>query len=262
VNWLNRPARRLARLFDLELRRALPAGAACMARLKELRDRLGELDRGSREFVQFCLENLAHSHADMFQDLFVLQQTGGKRGGYFVEFGAADGIAGSNTYSLEVGFGWTGILAEPALCWHEALHRNRRCAVDRRCVTDRTGETVLFRECVAPANSTLDAFADTYPFDDARRPGYKQYSVETVSLADLLDDHGAPADFDYLSLDTEGSEMLILAGVDFGRVRPKIISVEHCHSPARAALFDLLASQGYSRRHAALSQWDDWYVRD
>ena len=232
-----------------------------MARLKELRDSLDELDDGSREFVKFCIANFARSHSDMFQDLFVLQQTGGKGGGYFVEFGAADGVTGSNTYALEVDFGWTGILAEPALCWHDALRRNRSCIVDNRCVTDRTGTTVLFRQCVAPANSTIDTFADTYPFDDARKPGYQRYSVETVSLADLLAEHGAPADFDYLSIDTEGSELLILAGVDFRQIRPKIISVEHCHSPARREIFDLLTAQGYSRRHSTLSQWDDWYVR-
>lgn len=254
-------SRRLARLFGRELRPVLPPDLACMARLQELRRGLRELDEERRGFIRFCLENLEHSRSDTFQDLFVLHETGGKRGGFFVEFGAADGVAGSNTYALESGFGWTGIVAEPALCWHDALGRNRACTVDHRCVTDRSGETILFRECVAPANSTIDRFAGTYPFDDARRPGFTRYPVTTVSLNDLLSEHGAPAEFDYLSIDTEGSELMILAAADLRAFRPRIITVEHCHSPARAALHDLLTARGYRRRHEALSQFDDWYAR-
>ena len=232
-----------------------------MQRLKEIRARLGQVDPQSRRFLEFCLENLALSRSDILQDLFVLFETGTRRGGYFVEFGAADGIAGSNTYALEREFGWTGILAEPAQCWHDALARNRRCIVDRRCVTDRTGDTVLFRECRYPANSTIDSYADHDRFRGVRRRGFRRYPVPTVSLGDLLREHGAPEEFDYLSVDTEGSEAMILGGLDFGAYRPKVITVEQCQSPARERLFALLSAQGYRRKHVELSQIDDWYVR-
>jgi hypothetical protein len=36
-----------------------------------------------------------HANADQRQDLWVVHETGRKRGGFFVEFGAMDGIAGS-----------------------------------------------------------------------------------------------------------------------------------------------------------------------
>jgi hypothetical protein len=38
----------------------------------------------------------AHANADQHQDLWVVHETAGKRGGSFVEFGATDGISGSN----------------------------------------------------------------------------------------------------------------------------------------------------------------------
>ena len=74
-------------------------------------------------------------HSQLKQDLFVLLETGFKRGGYFVEFGATNGIDLSNTYLLEREFGWTGILAEPATAWHEALQRNRNAIIDTDCVS-------------------------------------------------------------------------------------------------------------------------------
>src|SRR5688572_29398394 len=80
------------------------------------------------------LKNLRKSRSEYGQDLLVLSQLDFKRSGYFVEFGATNGVDISNTYLLESEFGWNGILAEPARCWHEALGRNRRAHIETRCV--------------------------------------------------------------------------------------------------------------------------------
>jgi FkbM family methyltransferase len=252
---------RAARRLGFELKPILPPGEACMVRMAELRGAIGLSEPEDRPFLQFCLENLTRSNADILQDLFVLFHTGGKRDGFFVEFGAADGMQGSNTWLLEREFGWRGILAEPARCWHEALDSARACAIDHRCVTDRSGDTVSFRECANAAVSTIDSYAGNDRFAAWRRKGVR-YPVATVSLNDLLAGHGAPAEFDYLSIDTEGSELMILSGLDFERHRPRIVTVEHCQSAAREPLFAQLTGQGYLRVHPALSQVDDWYVLD
>src|SRR3990167_7150651 len=70
------------------------------------------------------IRNLRKSKSQHRQDLFVLSQLNFKRNGYFVEFGATNGIDLSNTYLLEKEFGWAGILAEPAKCWHKDLKKN------------------------------------------------------------------------------------------------------------------------------------------
>ena len=84
-------------------------------------------------------------------------------------------------------------------------------------------------------------------------------SVETVSLTDLLSAAGALPDFDYLSVDTEGSEWVILAALDWNRFRPKVITVEHNYTPLRDELRRLLEGLGYRRELTLLSLWDDWY---
>jgi hypothetical protein len=45
--------------------------------------------------------------------------------GYYVELGANDGIAQSNTYWLEAERGWSGLLIEPALNRYLELRANR-----------------------------------------------------------------------------------------------------------------------------------------
>ena len=66
-----------------------------------------------------------YSNAQLLQDLWVLYELKEKRNGYFVEFGACDGMSLSNTLLLEKTFGWQGALAEPARAWHAALYANR-----------------------------------------------------------------------------------------------------------------------------------------
>lgn len=211
-------------------------------------------------FIAFCLRRLPESSAQLLQDLWVAYESGEQRGGYFVEFGAVDGVHASNTLYLERHLGWTGILAEPARPVHAALRANRTCAVDTRCVWSESGRTLLFNQTVPLVHSTIDSFsaADMHA---ASREGGERYEVETVSLNDLLVEWDAPTRIDYLSIDTEGSEFEILAAFDFDRWDVRRISVEHNYTASRDALLDLLTARGFERRFPALSRVDDWYVK-
>ena len=201
---------------------------------------------------------LSQSKAQGWQDLFVLSAVGFERGGYFVEFGATDGVTLSNTHLLETQFGWTGLLAEPAQVWREALHANRKAAIETRCVWTKSGEVLTFNETQTAEISTIAAFGDD-EFRQWRKDG-RRYDVETISLNDLLDAHGAPSVIDYLSVDTEGSEFEILNAVDFDRYRFRVITCEHNYTPVREKVHALLSGHGYRRVLEHISRWDDWYV--
>jgi FkbM family methyltransferase len=213
------------------------------------------------ECTDRLLELLPDSKAQFRQDLFVLSHLDFMQNGYFVEFGATNGVSNSNTHLLESRFGWNGILAEPARCWHDALRRNRgKNVVDTRCVWAASGMTLRFNEVEVASLSTIDTYSDGDMHSQARRNG-TTYEVTTVSLQDLLDQHGAPREIDYLSVDTEGSEFEILSHFDFDRYRFKIITCEHNFTPMRAKLCELLTSKGYVRTLQDISSVDDWYVR-
>jgi FkbM family methyltransferase len=198
--------------------------------------------------------------AQLGQDLFVLLATSYMRGGYFVEFGAADGVSLSNTVLLERSFGWNGIVAEPAKSWHRALRENRRCIVDTRCVWELSRQHLSFAEPVDALLSTISDYKDVDDHRELRRDSVT-YLVETVSLNDLLEEHSAPTRIDYLSLDTEGTEFEILRTFDFDRHDVGIITVEHAYDRVRRnRVHELLRSRGYTRVLQEISLWDDWYV--
>ena len=214
------------------------------------------------EFLKFCASHSQNSSAQLCQDLWVLWETGGKRNGYFVEFGATDGVSLSNTCLLERGYGWRGILAEPFAVWHEQLARNRTAHIDHRCVWKASGAQLEF---TATPGTPEYAGLSVRAFDDLhaplRRRDAQRTEVPTISLQDLLREHGAPAHIDYLSIDTEGSELDILQTFDFSAWRVDLISVEHAFNHGkRAALQRLLERAGFVRHLERFSCWDDWYV--
>jgi FkbM family methyltransferase len=215
----------------------------------------------SRRFLSCAVKYLSYSRSQLMQDLFALSVLGEKRNGYFVEFGAGDGVTLSNSYMLETTFGWTGIVAEPSVRFAPKIHAHRRCVIDTRCVWSCSGEKLTFAEVRYFGElSTLTQFAKGDAHD---RSSAIEYTVETVSLNDLLNQHGAPSEIDYFSIDTEGSELEILKAFDFNRWRFNVITVEHSYVPAkRNAIYELLTANGYTRVPTELAQWDDWYVRN
>jgi FkbM family methyltransferase len=219
-------------------------------------------DCAARELLAFCAAQRMHSNAQLCQDLWVLWETGCKRNGYFVEFGATNGVTLSNTCLLEKAYGWNGILAEPFAVWHNDLAMNRSARIDHRCVWRQTGEQLEFIETPAnPEYAGLRARAFDGEYGTARGAVGQSTVVKTVSLNDLLREHDAPAHIDYLSIDTEGSELDILEAFEFSRYRVDLISVEHAFNDAkREALRVLLVRNDFVRRFEAFSRWDDWYV--
>jgi FkbM family methyltransferase len=191
----------------------------------------------------------------------VLSQLNLKKEGYFVEFGATNGIDISNTLLLEKEFGWKGILAEPAKFWHESLRQNRPLAfIEEKCIWTESNLQLIFNETENTDLSTLDAFSALDSHRELRQNGEK-YEVTTISLIDLLDKYSAPKTIDFLSIDTEGSEFEILNAFDFEKYSFNVIACEHNYTDSREKIYKLLVSKGYIRKYEKISLWDDWYVK-
>lgn len=249
-------ARRTLKRFDV--------GVTRYSRLQYLEEHSGagddiELLRElPNQHVAQLFRVLRDSKSQYRQDLFVLSELDFKRNGFFVEFGATNGVDLSNTYLLEKEFGWDGILAEPARHWHTNLRRNRSSRIVTECVWRDSDSTLIFNE--VGALSTIDSFSSS-DFHRREREHGTKYIVKTISLEDMLDKYGAPGKIDYLSMDTEGSEYEILSNFNLDKYRFKVITVEHNRGPAREKIFQLLTAHGYLRKLEKFSKFDDWYVQ-
>jgi len=202
-------------------------------------------------------ENLRpKSKSQLGQDLLAIAVSQARTGGFFVEFGATNGVDLSNTFLLEKELGWTGILAEPGKIWSKGLRESRTAQISTKAVWSSTGESLSFLETTDPELSTLSGFADS---DSHTRTG-SSYQVETVSLLDLLRQGNAPSFIDFISIDTEGSEFAVLENFDFSQYRFGLMCIEHNFSKRRNAVVALLLKNGYEQIFPELSLWDDWFV--
>lgn len=155
-----------------------------------------------------------------------------KENGIFIDIGAHDGITCSNSLTFELNYNWTGICIEPHPVTFQELKTNRNCT----CLNNAIGNQTTFLDFLVidgPANM-LSGLVDTYDPRHIERiknetASYKdkvytqKVSCKTLEL--ILQENNI-LNVDYLSVDTEGSEMQILESIDFVKNNITLLSVE------------------------------------
>lgn len=211
----------------------------------------------SRSIDAEILQLFPKSHGQLLQDVMCALLHGGKRNGYFVEVGVGDGIKYSNTLMLERDLGWRGILAEPAVLFHDSIVSSRTALLDRRAVSSQTGNIVAFEQ-----DDSLGEFSGLTGARVARgKQVLSTYQVETIRFDDLLEEHEAPDEIDYISIDTEGSEIAVLSGLSLAKRRIWLFTIEHNFDTGRMTRYDeILEKAGYRKILPHLSEFDFWYV--
>ena len=208
----------------------------------------------------FCnsLIHMDKSHSQLGQDLEVLKFYNNKHNGFFVEIGASDGIELSNTYLLETNYQWKGICVEPVPLKFELLCKNRpNSQCWSNAVYNESDKQVKFDICnnydlLSGISNNIDHHKTTIDQNKT------QIITTTITLNDLLNKSNSPSFIEYLSLDTEGSELEILKSVDFQKYTFGLIDVEHNYvEPRRSRIKELLTSNGY--QYVRENQYDDCY---
>jgi len=212
----------------------------------------GLSDRDNARLTLRRVTGALKSRSQFEQDLWVMMLIPpGKRGGYYVDVGAADGERISNTRLFDE-MGWNGVCIDPS-----AAHMEKRtCQVFRQPVYRESGVRVLFQASgdrggiVGRSEAGGDPIAANQP---------KVVELVTATLDEILAKAHAPRYIDYMSLDIEGAEYDALLGLSLDQYEFGAFTIEHnFESAKREAIRKLLEGKGYVR----VQSWvvDDFYV--
>lgn len=142
--------------------------------------------------------------------------------GYAADVGASDGQTVNSTYGLEKVRGWTVLSVEPNPEFHDWLTQERGL-VEKYACSDYEGKAIMTINVDGP-----EAFSSIGPIPDEgfeKYHNWKQIEVPVIQLETLLQKHAFPR-LDVLCVDTEGTELNVLKGVDLAKWRPKVIVTE------------------------------------
>lgn len=178
------------------------------------------------------------SYSQVGQDVWVIGEVfNRKRGGFFLEIGAADGITLSNTYLLETAFDWQGICVEANPESYKKLAACRKAWCVHTCLDSAPGEVEFaVRNLLGGIiGEGLDNSQST------SSPEFEVIRIPTRPLEEVLEEASAPSVIDYLSLDVEGAEERVLAQFPFEKYLFRCMTIER----PNARLRGILSTAGY-----------------
>lgn len=172
-----------------------------------------------------------------------------KRGGFFLDIGAHNGEAFSNTYFLEREMNWLGICMEPNYKVFSDLIQKRNCICLPLALANKTGKSQFVQ--LSGYTEMLSGLKDNYHSNHLQRiqrelkergGTMETVEVNTISFSDLVNTYKLKQ-IDYCSLDVEGAELEILQSIDFDLCPITCFSVENNYQDSK--IDHLLISKGY-----------------
>jgi FkbM family methyltransferase len=187
-------------------------------------------------------------YSQIGQDRYFIEEIiQGRRNGVFLDVGAHDGIATSNTYALETQLNWTGICIEANPALAEQCKANRPSSWTIQAAVWSEEKEVEF-ELPHSGNDFLSRIGgishneNYFAFDFAKVETLKMVAQP---LKAILGD--GPRYFDYFSLDVEGAELEALKGIDWSSTSFSYIALEFGHrNDFLQEMIDYLASKNYA----------------
>lgn len=212
------------------------------------------------------MKQINNFYSQAGQDKWICDLFKNKLHGTYVDIGAYDGIQSSNTYVLEKELFWSGICVEPNKDIFKKLELARPNAINYNlAINNRVGQVSFLNDRV-------------YDYSHA-----VYNTVECDTLYNILLDANMPETIDYLSIDIEGMEYLVLDffiktnNVSDLKFNFNAITVEHnlyCEGPTNKNLiYDLLSNNGYTRIFEDVKcldpnpayygmPYEDWYINN
>jgi FkbM family methyltransferase len=192
----------------------------------------------------------------------------GATNGVFCDVGAHDGMSSSNSIFFEKSLGWTGVCVEADPKHLNVLQENRSCHIVSAAAYDRDGEVTFtsnvgYTDMLSGIDQAYnDAHRDRIQKELAEHGGTSsKITVPCKRLSTIFEKLEMPV-VDYLSIDTEGSELSVLQGIDFDKVKINCIDFEvnYPGSLEHLRTREFLESMGF--RYLMNISWDEIWINN
>jgi len=146
--------------------------------------------------------------------------------GRFLDVGAFEGKVFSNTLRL-FERGWSGVLVEPSPKAYAGLLKTyegkERSILIEAAISDEEGE-VVFYDSGGDAISSTD-IPHTKKWEAGANCKFDEIKVKTITWNDLFDRY--KSNYDFVNIDTEGTNFHVLETFPFDRCLPKCFCIEY-----------------------------------
>jgi len=183
--------------------------------------------------------------------------------GNCVEVGVADGKKGSNTLHFEE-LGWDVLCIDPIPFHVEAAKKIRKNVVEYACSQPCLTGTREFYVFDIGENNILSSLSGLEP-DPKLLVSHghlinkcSTIKVEARTLDWILTNNKWPSEIDFISIDTEGTELNVLKGIIFAMTDIKLLVVENNHNDTE--IEEYLKWQGWRKDQRYFV--NDFYVRN
>jgi FkbM family methyltransferase len=178
--------------------------------------------------------------------------------GFVVDVGANDGHLNSCSEEL-LARGWSGLLIEPSALPFAALAAKYRDRPDVTCVNLAVGP---YRHMATLYTEPLPSRAQFSTLDPEWRDRcigqYGATFIEQVTtlapLTEILDEHAKDRHIDFLTVDCEGYDLIVLQTLDWKRYRPRLVCVEGGFTT------NPIMTEKWASRPASLAKCPDEYL--
>lgn len=168
---------------------------------------------------------LRQAYSQEGEDLILQRYFEHKKVGFYIEIGAHHPFRFSNTHSFYQK-GWSGINIDAAPRSMEKFNKYRERDINLEVglgIEEKVEDFYIFNE---PALNTFDKEKLNEIIKENNYYLIKSEKVIIRKMSTILDELNINCDIDFMSIDAEGYDLMVLRGNDWNKYIPKIILVE------------------------------------
>lgn len=176
-----------------------------------------------------------------------------KKEGFFIDVGAFDGKYLSNSFSFEQA-GWKGICVEPNPEIYELLENNRIHSknINSACLDNNSIKSIMLKSeswgYLSTINNSEEKELDIkqrYKKRGFEFKGFKKINVPATTLNNIIEKYAINKEIDFISIDVEDAELLVLNGLDLKTVKPKVVILESNTKKSEIEIKDYMTKNNY-----------------